>query len=120
MPPLSVKPADAGVRDQAARRREPELLGRPVDGRPRGAALDERPGRSGSTRTSFIGERSIITPPSRDGVAGDVVAAAADRDRLAVLPGERHRRDHVRRRPAPDDHAGRRSIIAFQTARAAS
>ena len=82
------EPADAGVRDQAARRREAERLGRPVDVAPRRAALDARPGASGSTRTSLIVERSTITAAVGDRMAGDVVAAAADRDGQAVRARE--------------------------------
>ena len=50
---------------------------------------------TGSTRTPRIGERSITRPPSHDGVAGHVVAAAAHRQQQAVLAGEVDRGDDV-------------------------
>ena len=75
------QPGDAGGRVDAGRRGQAERLRLAVDvaqgarrARPRRAA------RAGSTRTDFMRERSIISPPSQTALAGDVVAAAAHRD----------------------------------------
>ena len=44
-----------------------------------------------------------MRPPSRNRVASDVVAAAANGDRTVVLAGEAHRVEHVGGAPAADD-----------------
>ena len=96
--------ADAGVRDEAARRREPERLRRRIDVAPGRAALHPR-------ATTFGVHPHAAHPGQVDhhaalphGVTGDVVAAAADRDRQAVVAGERHGRHDIGLTARPDDH----------------
>ncbi len=61
---------------------------------------------NGSMRTDFIGVRSIITPPSHDGAAGDVVAAAANGEHRPRLAREIDGGAHVSRPGAAHDQAG--------------
>ena len=85
MPPREREAGDAGVRDQAAGRREAEGLGRRGRRRPGGAALD--PG-AAPLRVDPHGahQRQVEHHAAiADGVARDVVAAAADRHRQAML-----------------------------------
>ena len=100
---------DAGVRDQAARHREPEGLGLAIDVAPGRAALD--PGAAPLRIDPHAAHRREIDHHAvvADRVARDVVAATADRDRQVVLAGERDRVEHIVRAPAADDH-GRAAV----------
>ena len=62
-----------------------------------------------------MAERSITMPSSTQGVSGDGVPTAADRDEQVVLRGEPHRRDDVGDPPHRAMSAGRRSMWPFQT-----
>ena len=76
------------VRDDAAGRGQAEGVGGVVDVAPGAAALDARGARRGSTRTPFIGDRSIDQPVVADAQAGAVVAAAADGEEQRLVAGE--------------------------------
>ncbi len=104
-PPPSVSPATPVSGDQPARRREAERPGSPGRRRPSVAPPSTvARWRSGSTGHAAHRREVEHDPALADRMAGDVVAAAADRDREAVLTGERRRaRDHVGDPVAPDD-----------------
>ena len=63
---------------------------------------------------ALMTDRSITRPPSQHRVAGDVVAAAPDREQQVMLAREGHGLDDVRHAGGADDSAGRRSIMPFQ------
>ena len=98
------EPGDARVRDDATGRREPVSLRRGVEVPPAGTGADGgaaplRVHRHGRHRRQVDHQRAVA-----DGEAGDVVAAAPDRDGQALRPGERDGRDHLVRRLDPRDH----------------
>ena len=80
--------ADAGGRDDPARRRQPVLVGRGVDFAPDAAAAD--PHRAGLRidldvlQAREVEDDAVVTGPQ----AGAVVAAAADREQELVVAGE--------------------------------
>ena len=91
--------ADAGRRDDPARRRQPVLVGGAR--RPRPRCSRRRRGRCaprGRPRPAFIGERSITTPSSHGAEPGAVVAAAADGEQQVAVAGEARRPSRRRRR----------------------
>ena len=79
---------DAGVGDQAAGRREAEGLGVAVDVAPGGAALDPGAAPFGVDPHGAHERQVEHQPAIAHGVARDVVAAAADGHRQAMLAGE--------------------------------
>ena len=114
--------ADAGGRDDAARRREPVLAGRAIDLAPRAAAADAHGPRLrvdlDVLERGEVDHHAVVAGAE----TGAVVAAAADRDRKLVLAGEGDRaRDVVRpggtrdqRGPAVDHRVvdGARVVVA--------
>ena len=76
--------------------------------------------RSGSTATSVMSARLIITPAVGHGAAGDVVPAAAHRHLEPRAARERERGDHVAAVRQRTISAGRRSTRPLWTARASS
>jgi hypothetical protein len=98
---------DARRRDDAPGHREAEQLRLAVRVAPRGARLVLSPACvDGSTWTPRMRDRSMTMPAVVHGVAGDVVAAALDRQRQPVLAGEVHRVDDVRARRRLHDERG--------------
>ena len=100
------QPGDAGERDEAERRREAVLLGRPIDVAEEGAGLDAREPRARIhldrvlaghvERHAAVGQRE----------AGDVVSSTPDRQLDAVLRDEAHGADDVVDRCGPHDDRG--------------
>ena len=114
----SAKPSDAaaqgetgdtGVGDQAAWHRERERLRLAIDVAPDRAALDSRTSPFRVDPHTAHGRQIDHHAVVADGVAGDVVAAAADRGREPVLARERDGGHDVRRSPAAGYH-GRMAI----------
>ena len=88
-PPPRVRPATPVVELMPSGVASPKRLRRRVELAEGRAGLDARGPRSPRRRgPPFIGDRSIISPPSHDRVAGDVVATAAHGDREIVLARE--------------------------------
>ena len=95
--------ADAGRRDETARRREAVRLGLVVDVGPDRTAADGRPARIGIDAHA-VHRREVDHDPVVAGrEPGDAVAAAAHGDREVVAAREADRGDHVRRAGATDD-----------------
>ena len=100
------EPGDAGVRDHAARRDQPERLGLPVDVRPERAALHVRQASLGvdlhAAHRREVDQHAAVDRRQ----PGDRVAAAAHRHDQAVVAREVHRVDHVGRARAADHQRG--------------
>ncbi len=87
-PAVQRQPSDAGRRDDAARYGEPEQLRLAVEVAPSGAALDaDGPGLRVDVDAPHVREVDH-EPAVVDGVAGDVVPAALDREHEALLARE--------------------------------
>ena len=100
------QPGDAGRRDRSTGRGEPEGLTLAVEfkvGQP-GLGSDG-PGDGIDPRTLHPGEINHQTAIA-ERVPGHTVAAAADRQLEALLPGEVDRRDHVGRTEAARNQGG--------------
>ena len=96
-PPAEGEARDPGERDDAARGREPKGGGGTVELTDPDAGL-RADGPSRRVDVDALHEREVDhQPPVRDRLAGDVVAAAADRDLEALLPAEVHSVHDVRR-----------------------
>ena len=120
-PPPRVSPAMPVVELMPSGTREAVRLGRGVDVGERAPGSTRAVRGAGSTATARICERSSEQRAVGDGEAGDLVAAAADREDEAVVAGEVHRGlDVAASRRRGSTRPGRRSIIAFQSVRASS
>ena len=104
-PPPSVRPATPVVELMPSGCREREGLRLLVEVRERAAGLD--PGGASDRVDAHRAQRRQVDqePAVADGVAGDVVAAAAHRDQQFVLAREVNRADDVGGPGAADDHA---------------
>ena len=96
MPPPSVRPADAGRRDDPGRDGEPVLVRRRVDLPELRAAPTRTMRADGSTVTSFIAREVDDEPVVDAAEPAAVVPAAADRDAEPALAREADRRSDVR------------------------
>ena len=127
---LAAEPAEAAAERQAGnagggvdakRRGEAVDLGRGVEVRKRGAALDGDAASAGSTRSGLHPGKVDYHAVIADGIAGDVVSAAADGEQESRCPW---RSSPPGRRPTCVAQramsAGCLSIIAFQILRALS
>ena len=94
---------DPGRRDDPARRGEAERVGRVVEIAPGAPALDARGALLGIDVNPLHRGQVHHQPVVADRAAGDVVAAAADRDRQSLPAREVDRRDHVGHAGAPGD-----------------
>ena len=100
------QPADAGGRDDAARRGQPEGVRRGVQVAPRRAARD--PGRvrqrvdPHTTHGGQVDDHAVVAGAE----ARDAVATTADRDGQVVVGGEAHRGHHVAGVGRLDDDGG--------------
>ena len=100
------QPGDARRADDPTGAGEPECLGRPVEVRPRRAAVGAR---DRSARVDFDGaHRGEVDhqPVVADAVAGRIVSASPNRDLELVRPREVERRRDVCRADASHDHRG--------------
>ena len=104
-PPPSVSPGDARRRVDAGRHDEPEGLRLPVEVGQRRPRTDPGAHRLRIDAHRLHRRQVDHHAAVADGTSGDVVAAAAHRDRQAALVGEADRLDDVGRAGAPHDDA---------------
>nr|WP_244439375.1 hypothetical protein [Azospirillum baldaniorum] len=105
-PAAQRQPGDAGGRVDADRHGQPESLGLPVQVAQRGAGGHPRGPADGVDMDEAQGAEVDQQPPIAQGIAGDVVTAAAHGDQQPVLPREAHRLHDVRGTGAAGDQAG--------------
>ena len=95
MPPESVKPGNAGRRDQAARRGATERGGGRIDIGPGGTAFDDGAIKAGRDAHG-IHERHVDHQSAvADGITCNIVAARADRDGESLIAREIDRRRDI-------------------------